>query len=174
MDWSIQRFTHQCVWKHILCIITKQHVAAVSPFEPLKHTNLGTEANCLLLPWWCLSNTGELHIIPKLQAHLQSPEEGCIIHRIQLKSDFEAVICFMTTFYNCMPYHYHPYQYSTLCCLLHWKSLKVDPKKTAYQDWNSALVHSNLWSLCLKPASPGRRGLNSEFGVLTITAAGVM
>lgn len=46
--------------------------------------------------------------------------------------------------------------------------------KPAYQDLNSALVHSNLWSLCLKPVSPGRKGLNSEFGVLMITATGVI
>lgn len=46
--------------------------------------------------------------------------------------------------------------------------------KATYQDWNSALVHSNLWSLFLKPLSPGRRQLNSEFGVLMITANGLI
>lgn len=47
-------------------------------------------------------------------------------------------------------------------------------EKKTYQDWNSTLVHSNLWSLCLKPDFPGKNVLNSEFGVVMITVCGAM
>lgn len=83
--------THQCVWKQIFVIITTQHVAAISLHEPVKNTNLGAVANTLLLAWWCLSNTSELHLITVVQTHLQSPEEGCNVNNIHL-----ILYCFLT------------------------------------------------------------------------------
>lgn len=85
-DWSIKKSTHQCVWKHILSIVTIQHVAGISPSKPVKHTNLGAEADSLLLAWWCLSNTSKVHLITVLQTHLKSPEDGFNVNRIQFKS----------------------------------------------------------------------------------------
>lgn len=78
--------THQCVWQHIFCIITKQPVAAIYPPEPVKHTNLGAEADSLLLSWRCLSNTSVLHLIAIVRTHFMSPGNRCNFNTIQLKS----------------------------------------------------------------------------------------
>jgi len=77
-----EKCTHQSVWKHILFIIAKWSSETISSLKPLKHTNLWTEADAVLLVLWCLSNTGKLHLVAVLQTHFQSPNETCIINKI--------------------------------------------------------------------------------------------
>jgi len=75
---SLNKVTHQSVWKHILGLLTKQHVVVVVPFspEPVKHTDLGAEADALVLVRRRLSDPGELHLVAVIQTHPQSPEGG--------------------------------------------------------------------------------------------------
>ena len=132
--------------------------------KPAKHTDLRAEANHLLARR-CWSNTCELHLITVILTHLQSPNDGRNINSIQFKLNCSLRIINQGFGVDLSRYNVN---------INTQKSRENESLKPAYQDWNSALVHSNLWSLFRKPVSPGRRLLNSKFGVLTITATGVI
>lgn len=87
--------THQCVREHVLSVVIDQRVAAKFLSELVKHTDLTAEADSVLLALRCNSDARKLHLVPVLQTHLGSPEEGCDMNRTQFHSLFHFFMGFL-------------------------------------------------------------------------------
>lgn len=102
----------------------------------MEHTNLGAEADSLLLAGWRLSNTSELHLVTVLQTHLQSPEERCNVNTIQFKSlllieeYITLLMCFRVDLSISIRCLYHVHQRHQLCAF-HYTRKKPENGKTS-------------------------------------------